>query len=485
MRIDWYQQYPHPEVIAIADELYSYMPSKSQGSNKESRDKKLKAVCLQFISALYLNHNSLGAHENPVTTYKTPKSFSSRTYNPEKINLPYNSFIEVFKKLIELKWITEELGQKGKVVTKINPTEHLKEKFDKIGLAWAQQSIKSDEELILMRDVIKDGNNKKVKQTVHLPEYDDKKVHLENLKEINKALLNNCITLDLSDEDLAKVHLKDTDEHDDTRSFNKSLMITNIQLSRIFARGQVGLGGRFYRGWWQAIPSIHRPHIRINGYKTDEVDFSGIGIKILYRMVGNTYNKEDPYDIGLYNWQGKTDPRRKVVKKALNALVNDIDGNYKLSCKEIGALGLNNKEFKEYVFEAHKPIAHLFQTDAGLKAQFIDSRIAEAVMLKMIKQNSIALPIHDSFIVRLRDRGMLLNAMKESCLEIIGLEINTTSEYIKTKVQFGLTKEEVIDLNKDIKAGIISSTNTWKLLSKAPSIMDKYLSSFEAFNAGG
>lgn len=35
----------------------------------------------------------------------------------------------------------------------------------------------------------------------------------------------------------------------------------------------------------------------------------------------------------------------------------------------------------------------------GLKAQYIDSQIAEAVVLELLKEDIVVLPVHDSFIV--------------------------------------------------------------------------------------
>ena len=87
------------------------------------------------------------------------------------------------------------------------------------------------------------------------------------------------------------------------------------------------LGGRFYRGWWQGLPSIHRPHIRIDGKKTVEVDYSGMSLRIIYALAGQEMDPvTDPYDIGLKDWLGRGDNRRNSIKKIINALINDEDG---------------------------------------------------------------------------------------------------------------------------------------------------------------
>lgn len=192
--------------------------------------------------------------------------------------------------------------------------------------------------------------------------------------------MSHCYHMDLSDKNIKELKTKSNEERKESSGV---ILLSGIQLSRIFSRGSVELGGRFYRGWWQSIPSKHRPHIRIDGYKTDEIDFSGIGIRILYSEVGAKYKGADPYDIGLDNWKGSKDNRRKAVKKAMNALINDIDGKYSFGKEEIQLLKMNTKQFKEKVQNTHKPIAEFFQTEKGLKSQYIDSQIAEHVMLNI------------------------------------------------------------------------------------------------------
>jgi hypothetical protein len=483
MRVDWYPSYPHEKVVSIAKQLYSHLPVKTQGTNKSNRETRLFKVCLQFISALYLNHHSINKTDL-ISTYKSPKHFSSSKSDKSKINYPARAFLEVHETLLQLNWITETLGVKGKSLTLIEPAPILKKMFDDIGFVWARQPLKDDEDLLLVRDVKRDEKNQKIKFDVPLPDYDEKELHLKNLRKINNALVNHCITLDLNDADLCRVNTRDKDESNETDTVDKSLMITNVQLSRIFARGSVKHGGRFYRGWWQSLPSLHRPHIRINGYKTDEVDFNGIGIRILYAMEGLSYNEADPYDIGLTGWRGKSDPRRKHIKKALNALINDVDKGYKLDKHQISSLGMDTNEFKRLVNKKHKPIKDSFQSMAGLEAQHIDSQIAEQVMLTMIDNDSIVLPIHDSFIVRIGHKGLLLEAMEKACRNIIGINISTTDEYIKNAEHFSLNKETVLLQSNDIDNMIVDLNALKNTVINYPStIMEKYLASFEVFKA--
>ena len=56
----------------------------------------------------------------------------------------------------------------------------------------------------------------------------------------------------------------------------------------------------------------------------------------------------------------------------------------------------------------HEPIAHNFYKGIGLELQALDSQIVEKVLLDLIEQNTIALPVHDSFLRKLEDIKMLI-----------------------------------------------------------------------------
>ena len=160
------------------------------------------------------------------------------------------------------------------------------------------------------------------------------------------------------------------------------------------------LGGGFYRGWWQSIPSKHRPHIRIDGRKTIEVDYSGMCLRILCPLAGQEMNLEnDPYDIGLEHWGGRGDKRRSHIKKIINALINDEDGVYVIPKKALKLLNVSEEQFKSLLTNKHPLIAEQLSNVVGQKAQYIDSQITEAVVLDLLKEDIVVLPVHDSFIV--------------------------------------------------------------------------------------
>jgi hypothetical protein len=74
-------------------------------------------------------------------------------------------------------------------------------------------------------------------------------------------------------------------------------------------------GGRFYRGWWQNVPSEYRKYITIDEKRTAEYDFSQLNPHLLYHSNYKELGSEDAYDRVL---DGE---HRIVVKQAFNAMV--------------------------------------------------------------------------------------------------------------------------------------------------------------------
>ncbi|MBV0933382.1 hypothetical protein, partial [Marinobacterium weihaiense] len=229
----------------------------------------------------------------------------------------------------------------------------------------------------------------------------------DTLYEYNAFISKQCICLDLTDD-----HLKQTAEALKRNTVKDPVCFYSTQLRRIFSRGSMQQGGRFYGGWWQQLPERFRAHITINGEKTVEVDFSSIAYTILYAEKGYYIEAgSDPYDIGLPNWQGKDDQRRKVIKKFMNALINDYKGNYSLSKSLEAEIGMSNSDLKAQVLKRHSAIADDLEAGKGLWTQFKDSQIAFSVMESLTKQDIPVLPIHDSFIVRCEDYKRLFTEM--------------------------------------------------------------------------
>ena len=256
------------------------------------------------------------------------------------------------------------------------------------------------------------GTNKKGKEvtfkTKELKPYTDN-ANTNQMRD-NLYIINDCLKRHWSE-----LYLSDDEWEELQRSLisNKKYDYTPIRLHRqtirrIFNSTSFDIGGRFYGGWWQNIPSAYRAFITIDGKFTDEVDYGRLHPTILYAKKGLTLS-EDAYDIGV----GKGNEHRDVIKQLFNAMVQMKEPQDRPPKVKFSQTGKTWKQLKSLILEKHEPIKDKFFCGMGNKLQFEDSQLAEKVMLHFAKQDIPVLPVHDSFIII---RGLwdeLLGVMKD------------------------------------------------------------------------
>lgn len=434
----------------------------------------------RILQSLYCAYFCIPKAQSKISLPLTASFYSSSKYD-------YRVVKRIYEKLTQLNWINSEKGQEGKGYTRIWATGKLSLHFDTIGFQWFKQLLIPKEDLIILRDYESESSKKKI--DVSLPENDsDVDLFRDSLFKYNQFLTKHCVALDLENEQLISLASEMAEKaNETTRNSIWLIDFSRIQLTRIFARGSLKKGGRFYRGWWQSLPSKYRPHITIDGYKTCEVDYSGIAIYIMYAERNIQFpHDRDPYDIGLENWQGNNDPRRKLIKRFFNARINDETGRFNLPSTELEQLGISRCELLEKILEVHEPIADKLTTGAGLETQFIDSQIASKVMDLMVDSYIVVLPIHDSFIVRLGYENELKEAMLQAFKELTLKDGQVTTDYPRLPEHFNMTDEDfeqaTIHFKKDLSAGIVSIEDIAdSIIEQRSSIMDGYISSWEGW----
>ena len=126
---------------------------------------------------------------------------------------------------------------------------------------------------------------------------------------------------------------------------------------------------------------------------------------------------------------------RKIVKQAFNAMLqassplkncpNDID---------LSEADISWAELRDRIIRSHKPIADHFFKGVGNHLQFMDSNIAERIMLYFTEMNAPALPVHDSFILHhgYGESGEVEEAMRRAFYEEVGAHISKIDEEILT-----------------------------------------------------
>ncbi|MDG1816393.1 MAG: hypothetical protein P8H22_09865 [Glaciecola sp.] len=441
-RFDWFSVFTNAGLTPIVDELLettiALLDKSNQGASKTKREAALRDIARHVLCALFITHQQTRYHKQ-VISVSIP--LHKRHYHPTDANkIPYvypNKVEAVFKALTRLGWVVAEKG-KYRSSYKMNVTvmqvqSRLAIKFAALDMHWLQQVPLALSKLVEVRE--KDIDTQ---QKINLPldsfsEQDVIQNYQHNLHRLNQHLIQQCIHLDVTDKQLVDVLTRKGINEQAQVSHEQVIDISQVQLRRIFAKGQLDRGGRFYGGWWQHLSGEHRPVIRINNKKTIEMDYSGIAINIIYALKNTPLDpNKDVYDIGLPNWQGKDDKRRPLIKKAFNAFINDEKGNYRLSADSIKVLGCNTQVLKDKITHTHPVMSDVFATDIGLQAQCLDSCVAEDVMLSLLDLGITCLPIHDSFIVTVSHYGILEQQMYKSFNKVMGAEIAVQCEVIKS-----------------------------------------------------
>ena len=265
------------------------------------------------------------------------------------------------------------------------------------------KSLKPDlnSECIILRDEV-DGR----RQQIDYLDTPSVKEMRDNLRLINQCLSLHWADLRIKDEDFASLQERLLlDDEKQPVDFSKWALV------RIFSNGSFEQGGRFYRGWWQQVPSELRPYITLDGKKTCEYDYSQLNPHMVYYLRGKELGDEDAYD---RVFDGE---HRPLVKEAFNAM---IQASTQLTQKPRG-INLSNVDMdwptlRDAILKAHRAIEDMFFQGHGNHLQYIDSCIAEQVMLQFNRMDYPVLPVHDSFIMHhaFGDLGELEEAMRRA-----------------------------------------------------------------------
>jgi hypothetical protein len=271
-------------------------------------------------------------------------------------------------------------------------------------------------ETIILRDKV-DGKKRDV-DYVNTPSTER---YRDNLNKINRCFLRHWVDLDIKDKDIPAFEDAVGKKNKQPLDFSKRSLV------RIFSNGSFKEGGRFYRGWWQNIPSEYRKFISIDRKRTAEVDFSQMSPHLLYIANYKELGSEDAYDRVL---DGE---HRDIVKAAFNAMVqaSSVLKNWPDNIDK-SVIEMSWADLRDKILNAHKPISDQFFKGIGNKLQFKDSCIAERIMLNFAEMDAPSLPVHDSFIChhRYAETGEMEEIMRRAFFEEMNEQISKVDKEI-------------------------------------------------------
>jgi hypothetical protein len=264
------------------------------------------------------------------------------------------------------------------------------------------------------REVIEDGKKKKKKyqpprKICKTPDNGKVRKMRENLKLINSVMEKADITLDITDQELKELNYRLTLSRN---PYKQPVDFSRKTLHRVFLDRRLDKGGRFYGPWYQNIYKEYRSKIMIDDLVTLEFDFSGYHINLLYALEGLTLPEEDPYKLDGFSDAKETrdffkrvllvvlNTKRDTITKAKDAvirrIVRDVRFGELIQPEEIQDI---NAAIDQFAIK-HEPIQKYFFTGYGIDLQYIDSQIAEKILLYFATTvEAPCLPVHDSFII--------------------------------------------------------------------------------------
>lgn len=205
-------------------------------------------------------------------------------------------------------------------------------------------------------------------------------------------------------------------------------------LHRVFCRDDsYTKGGRFYGAYYQQLPKQTRPHITINGKPTVERDFKALHPTKLYNQKG----LQAPAN--LYKLPGLDPVRHKpLCKKSLlislnaknrlesiNAIYQELKHENQLSL--LGEVSLTVYDLYDMTVKQHAPIAEYISSDHGVILQYLDSELAQRIMMRLLDQhNVISLCMHDSFIVEEQYDALLVHVMNDEYRKMHNFDIGVS-----------------------------------------------------------
>jgi hypothetical protein len=398
----------------------------------------LRVIILNLIYCYQSGEDVDVAYFRGKYKYQKPKRYS-------KLALRYDSIVKIADALLDdLGYIQGKKGYYNRIkksgeISRMKFTPSLIVIYNKY-MGKKRLTIREEVvETIILRDINKEFVDYKDDATITELR--------KKLKIINYQYKDNFIGLYITDEMFEELCL---DVKDKGYGQYKTTDFSRNTLVRVFNNSSFCEGGRFYRGWWQSIPSVYRKHIRINDETTCELDFSGMHINMIYASEGLPLPKGDVYELDDVPVEA-----RPVLKGILQIILNAPSEQkarqaiYKKFPKKehpnvFVTPKITHKSLIDGLREKHKLVGKYFCSGEGVKLQYRDSQIAEEVLLTLARKGVVALPVHDSFIVAKNHKKDLLEAMDAALILLLGASFGIKANETAYEQGRKLLMEEVM-----------------------------------------
>ncbi len=433
----------HPEVNAFINPIYDKY---FKGREEETRKRHVKVLLLDLYVTWCQDSNLYVSYSRNKGAYK-----AKSRYNELHISRTTISLVDA---LVEAGLIEQNLGFYNREYnfgkeSRIAPTPKLIEMFKNVRFSIFDVDNHSDRLTVILRD--KDIGDKKPRDIEYEP--------IKETEQISKFLKSYNALLRKSYIDIPQLGDNGRFVGEENLLSEYSIRHTDKFVTRIFNRGSFEYGGRFFGGWWQQCPKEFRPYIFINDQPTNEIDFSGLHIVMIYALEGINYWNEDgddPYKIEIQNFEETYEGHlRAIAKNLLLVLLNAKSSKkaYAAFRKNAGKNtleGAYKDDFLKCVHKAlsdrHPKIKNYFGNDSGIKLMRLDSDISQLVLKRFLEFDIPVLCLHDSYIVPVHYEDELIDIMHDAFESIMGVKLgNREKKAIKEQAARAENLEAVLD----------------------------------------
>ncbi len=198
----------------------------------------------------------------------------------------------------------------------------------------------------------------------------------------------------------------------------KSTGFANRTYTKHYLNRSYKSGGKYYGPCWQNLSKELRKEIKINGQETVELDFNAMHLHLLYCKVNKKLSDYIPEGKDAYELPNRN---RKIVKTSFICCINNNCNKDNVNkvvgpkvAKKYPELFVKNTSYRDILDELgshHPEVSQFFYAQKGNEVSHMESNVSDYIIGKLTRKNILVLNIHDSFIVSIPYKDILLKTM--------------------------------------------------------------------------
>jgi len=211
--------------------------------------------------------------------------------------------------------------------------------------------------------------------------------------------------------------------------FETPVDVSQRRMTRRFSQGSFQCGGRLYGAFWETLrKDARRTGLRIEGERIAEVDYKAMNPMLAYHHVRAVPPEGDPYELPGFPKDRET---RAAIKELMNAqFFRPLSNRYP---KEFDRPAFKKKwkfsQVVEAILARHPLLRGVLSSGViGHTLQFWESQLLIRVLKRCKQVNIVALPLHDSVIVRASASREVREIMETEFEKFAGFPIGVTIE---------------------------------------------------------